>query len=188
MLTPVYLGQTVPALTGRQTWVGIASWTPDFRRRVELAGALFGGELSVAAADAWFGGRSSVSCCRTARGRSDLTRDLLPMLVSVHRFGCATVYQVDASWSDRAAGRATALDSESRARCRASDLLPRPGRRRGHCNELHPRRESLRLGGSRRRRSTVRSSKPPYIDRCAPSITARSRPVVPTNCAHSPNV
>ena len=30
VLSTLYLGQIVPAETGRNTWVGIASWTPDF--------------------------------------------------------------------------------------------------------------------------------------------------------------
>ena len=35
VLTPVYSGLLIPAYTGRETWIGAGSWTPDFERRRE---------------------------------------------------------------------------------------------------------------------------------------------------------
>ena len=46
VLSTVYLGQIVPAETGRNTWVGIASWTPDYSERVDAANRLFAGDLT----------------------------------------------------------------------------------------------------------------------------------------------
>ena len=50
VLAPVYTGITVPAYTGRETWIGAGSWTPDQPGRTEEAEALFGGRLDPAAA------------------------------------------------------------------------------------------------------------------------------------------
>jgi hypothetical protein len=97
VLAPVYLGQTVPELTGRKTWVGIRSWTPDYQSRVAFADALFDGKMAPEAARKFAqstGARFLVSDCRN---RADLESDLGPMLTTVKRFGCATVYQVGAS-------------------------------------------------------------------------------------------
>jgi hypothetical protein len=97
VLAPVYLGQTVPGLTGRKTWVGIASWTPDYKARVARANALFDGRLARRDAREFVrstGARFLVSDCRD---RADLASDLGPILTAVRRFGCATVYRVGVS-------------------------------------------------------------------------------------------
>ena len=41
VLAPVYSGLLVPAYTGRETWVGAGSWSPDFAQRQQLAEDLF---------------------------------------------------------------------------------------------------------------------------------------------------
>ncbi len=94
VLAPEYLGQVVPAETGRKTWVGIFSWTPDYDRRVSLTEALFSGELSSAESvelvDA-SGARFLLADCQHPH---DLSGVLGPVLLSVRHFGCATVYRV----------------------------------------------------------------------------------------------
>jgi hypothetical protein len=94
VLSTVYLGQLVPDETGRNTWVGIASWTPEFSRRVTGAEQFFSGELSRAA---------SAKLVRSTRVRflladcshtKDLSSILGTMIQSKVRFGCATVYEV----------------------------------------------------------------------------------------------
>ena len=45
VLAPIYAGLMVPYQTGRETWVGQISWTPNYRRRVDRAEELFSGEL-----------------------------------------------------------------------------------------------------------------------------------------------
>ena len=52
VLAPVYTGIAVPAYTGRETWIGAGSWTPDQPERARAAEALFGGRLDAAAAEA----------------------------------------------------------------------------------------------------------------------------------------
>jgi hypothetical protein len=87
------LGQMVPAESGRHTWVGLPSWTPDVDRRARLAHALLAGQLAPRDARLLVrssGARFVLSDCL---GR-DLSGALRPMLLSVRHFGCTTVYRV----------------------------------------------------------------------------------------------
>jgi len=92
VLAPAYLGPLVPAYTGRETWVGAGSWTPDLARRTAEAEALFSGRLAPDRARALIrrsGARFLLADCQ---GRADLRRLGLP----ARRYGCATVYRVPA--------------------------------------------------------------------------------------------
>jgi hypothetical protein len=92
VLSAVYLGQIVPAETGRKTWVGIVGWTPDYQGRVALANQLFSGKLSQSASIDLVrstGARFLLSDCQN---RANLIPLLHSILRSVRRFGCATVY------------------------------------------------------------------------------------------------
>jgi len=94
VLTPFYLGQTIPAETDRNTWLGALSWTPDFFTRLGTAGRLFSGDLPTPAAVEFVkstGARFLLSDCGS---HADLSILLAPILRSVHHFGCATVYEV----------------------------------------------------------------------------------------------
>jgi hypothetical protein len=95
VLAPIYSGLMVPYQTGRETWVGQLSWTPRYHQRVARAEALFSGRLDRARAArlvAETGARFLYADCLE---RADLSSALRPYLVSVRRFGCATVYEVD---------------------------------------------------------------------------------------------
>jgi hypothetical protein len=94
VLSPVYLGQIVPAETGRQTWVGIYSWTPDYQRRTAMAEQLFSGELSPTASVEFVRSSGARFLLGDCQHRTDLTSMLRPILQSVRRFGCASVYEV----------------------------------------------------------------------------------------------
>ena len=50
VVTENYLGTVIPAWTGRQTWIGAGSWTPQFEQRRKLVDALFAGRLDAASA------------------------------------------------------------------------------------------------------------------------------------------
>jgi len=94
VLAPVYAGIAVPAYTGRETWIGAGSWTPDQPQRVQAAEALFGGRLDAAAAEALVrrsGARFVLSDCH---GRADVGRVLAGFTEPPRRFGCATVWRV----------------------------------------------------------------------------------------------
>jgi hypothetical protein len=94
VLTPVYMGLLVPAYTGRETWVGAGSWTPDFTARQQQAERLFAGRLNPAQAAALVrrsGARFLLSDCH---GRADIARTVAAFTDPPHRYGCATVWRV----------------------------------------------------------------------------------------------
>lgn len=94
VLAPVYSGIVVPAYTGRETWVGAGSWTPDQPRRAEQAEALFAGRLDAATAKALVrrsGARYLLSDCH---GRADVAALVAGVAEPPRRFGCATVWRV----------------------------------------------------------------------------------------------
>lgn len=95
VLTPVYSGIVLPAYTGRETYIGAGSWTPNADRRREEAEDLFGGRMSTTEAEALVrrsGARFLYSDCH---GRADIDRIVRPFTDPPRRFGCATVYRVD---------------------------------------------------------------------------------------------
>jgi hypothetical protein len=94
VLTPVYSGIVLPAYTGRETYIGAGSWTPDADRRREDAEDLFGGRMSSAEARSFVrrsGARFLYSDCH---GRANIDRVVRPFTDPPRRIGCATVYRV----------------------------------------------------------------------------------------------
>jgi hypothetical protein len=92
VLAPVELGVAVPAETGRRTWVGIFSWTPNYQNRVTAASNLFAGLLSPTAAHQLVedsGTRFLLSDCQH---HANLAPALGALLESRQYFGCVTVY------------------------------------------------------------------------------------------------
>jgi hypothetical protein len=97
VLAPAYLGTAVPAYTGRETWTGAGSWTPDFDQRSLVAVALFEGELPRARAEAVVrdsGARFLFSDCHDRAPPEELTALLERVTEPPRRFGCATVWRV----------------------------------------------------------------------------------------------
>jgi hypothetical protein len=96
VLTRSYLGAVVPALTDRQTYIGDCLWSePDCMGRTNFAQALVDGTISIDQARAFVrltGARFVLTDCQDP---ADLTQTLAPLLQSVHRFGCAAVYELD---------------------------------------------------------------------------------------------
>jgi hypothetical protein len=101
VLTQFYLGEAVPGRTGRRTFVGDCLWSePNCMPRAIGADAVFEGTESRAAARRFVrqsGARFLLASCN---GQDiGLRRSLGSMIVSVRRFGCATVYELDAPTS-----------------------------------------------------------------------------------------
>ncbi len=98
VLTRAYLGAAVPGKTGRRTLVGDCLWSePYCKQRGQVTEALFGGRLSRAVARRFVhatGARFVLADCHT---KISMTRLLAPLVVSVHRFGCASVLELNAS-------------------------------------------------------------------------------------------
>jgi hypothetical protein len=97
VLTRTYLGVTVPARTGRHTFVGSCLWsTPHCSQRLTLTKQMFTGGLRPGAIRALVlgsGARFVLADCRTT---TDLDPVLAPLGPRVRKFGCASVYEIDA--------------------------------------------------------------------------------------------
>jgi hypothetical protein len=94
VLAPVYSGIVVPAYTGRESWVGAGSWTPNQPQRAAQAEDLFAGRLDAARAAALVrrsGARFLYSDCH---GRADIAAQVAAVTEPPRRFGCATVWRV----------------------------------------------------------------------------------------------
>ncbi len=96
VLTQFYLGETVPAATGRRTFVGDCLWSePSCIPRSLAADRLFRGTDSAAAARRFVkqtGARFVLASCKS--GIVDLSAKLGALIVATRRFGCATVYRL----------------------------------------------------------------------------------------------
>lgn len=97
VLTPLYLGQLIPAETGRRTWVGTQSWTPDYFERVPTVEHLFDGAMKPSAAIAFVRSTGARFLIVDCQHRANLATVLRPILDDVRRFGCATVLHVAAA-------------------------------------------------------------------------------------------
>jgi hypothetical protein len=97
-----YLGQLIPGATGRHTYVGDCLWSqPRCHHRLDTVRKLFAGKLdhdAVRRMVVFHGARFLLADCRQTVPLGTL---LSPIIVAVHRFGCATVYDLDAA-ADRA--------------------------------------------------------------------------------------
>ena len=94
-MTRSYLGAVVPSWTGRHVLVGDCLWSqPGCLTRTAIALDLFSGGYDDATVRRFVrnsGARFLLADCRV---NVDLRAALRPVLVSVRRFGCATVYEV----------------------------------------------------------------------------------------------
>ena len=93
VLAPAYGGHMLPYKTGREVYVGALSWTPDWAGRVAATQRLFEGRPPDTEARAFVrrtGARFVFVDCRP--GLRDLEPVLGPLIESVHRFDCATLY------------------------------------------------------------------------------------------------
>ena len=95
VLTPVYSGILVPAYTGRETYIGAGSWTPNFDAPPpQDAEALFAGEMDTGEARALVRRSGAGFLYSDCHGRADIERIVRPFTEPPRRFGCATVYRV----------------------------------------------------------------------------------------------
>ncbi len=97
VLAPSYSSLLVPARTGRETYVGPFSWTPNWSQRAITANDLFEGRLRGPEARAFViasRARWLLADCRL-KDVSALDRSLAPLLARPPaRFGCATLYEL----------------------------------------------------------------------------------------------
>jgi hypothetical protein len=97
VLTRSYLGAAVPGFTGRRTMIGDCLWSePGCLTRSAYAQNLFDGSLTGAPARAFVkasGARFLLADCSSP---GSLNSTLGSLVISVRRFGCASVYELDA--------------------------------------------------------------------------------------------
>jgi len=94
VLSRLEVGQAVPGYTGRNTYVGHYTWTPDYVDKVERARALFEGELSGEEARRLVRESRATFLLADCRSGAGLRASLGPSVASQRRFGCATVYEL----------------------------------------------------------------------------------------------
>jgi hypothetical protein len=82
----------VPGYTGRQTFAGHESWTPDPAVRFTLADRLIAQATDPATARRFVTATHARFVLADCGANAALTRTLAPITASSHRFGCATVY------------------------------------------------------------------------------------------------
>jgi hypothetical protein len=106
VLSRAYSGFFVPYTTGRETYVGALSWSPDFLHRKGYSDELFQGRMTGARARAFVRSTRARFLLGDCGSRPDLAPELRGMVESVHRFGCASVYVLRPTPAmTRAAGR-----------------------------------------------------------------------------------
>jgi hypothetical protein len=108
VLGSVYGGYMLPSRTGRETWIGALSWTPDWRGRQRLADGLIvdGTVRGAAARDLVTRTHARFVFVDCRPGLRNLQPELQPILESTRRFGCASLYTIkDRPDMARAAGR-----------------------------------------------------------------------------------
>ncbi len=105
VLPTAYLGSAVPAFSGRSSWVGHPSWTPDFLHRARLADDLFDGALTGHEGRKFVRSTGAAFLLSDCRDREDLEITLGPAAVTRRSFGCAAVYEVNHSRPDAGVSR-----------------------------------------------------------------------------------
>ena len=97
VLASAEFGALIPHATGRETWVGTPSWSPDFGERSAAVADLFAGRLSAAQARRVVRSSGARFVLQDCRGRADLAGALRPLLVATRRHGCAELYELELS-------------------------------------------------------------------------------------------
>jgi hypothetical protein len=92
VLAPEPFAIVVPSQTGRAVWVGHPYWSEDYRARAHQANTLFEGRMRPHAARAFVASTGASLVVSDCTHRANLARALGPIVGSVDRFGCATVY------------------------------------------------------------------------------------------------
>ena len=91
---PAFLGLAIPAETGRHTWIGHPTWTPDYTARAVLGERLFENELPPAVARRTILATGAAFVISDCRGRRDIDAALAPIASRRIRVGCATVWEI----------------------------------------------------------------------------------------------
>lgn len=94
VLAPLFIALDVPPTSGRQVWVGHQTWTPSWATRQRQVESLFDTPLPAPQAQAFVRSTGASVLVSDCRRRVDLAPELGSLLARVHRFGCASVYEL----------------------------------------------------------------------------------------------
>lgn len=96
VLTPIHLGALVPFETGRNTYIGDCYWSlPDCRgRNVNSWLVAHWAQVWPRIARAFVMSTGARFLVKDCKGRDHIWHELHSIILSVHRFGCATVYEL----------------------------------------------------------------------------------------------
>jgi hypothetical protein len=94
VMTENYLGTVIPAYTGRQTWLGAGSWSPNFNTRQKLLDELFAGKLGTNAARALVVRPGAGFILEDCRATPAFFKQVEPFARVVWKQGCVSVLRV----------------------------------------------------------------------------------------------
>jgi hypothetical protein len=94
VMTENYLGTVIPAYTGRQTWLGAGSWSPNFNSRQKLLDELFAGKLGTSGARAVVVRRGAGFILEDCRATPAFYKQVAPFTRLVWKQGCVAVLRV----------------------------------------------------------------------------------------------
>jgi hypothetical protein len=108
VLTPIHLGAIVPSQTGRHTYIGDCYWSlPDCGdRNVNSWLVVHWGRVLPRYARTFVIGTAARFVLKDCKGNDHVWPELHKIILSVHRFGCASVYEIEPpselaqSWPD----------------------------------------------------------------------------------------
>ena len=94
VMTENYLGTVIPAYTGRQTWLGAGSWSPDFNTRQKALDQLFAGKLGPQAARELVVRPGAGFILEDCRAKPQFFANVKAFTEVVWKKGCVTVLRV----------------------------------------------------------------------------------------------
>ncbi|MEI7890107.1 MAG: hypothetical protein WCI34_07335, partial [Actinomycetes bacterium] len=94
VVTENYLATVIPAYTGRQSWLGADSWTPQSPVRRKQLDRLFAGQLSTAEARSLLVRRGGGFIIEDCRAKPGFFRTVRPFTRVVWKQGCVTVLRI----------------------------------------------------------------------------------------------
>ena len=93
-----YGGLLVPGYTGKESYIGPRSWTPNWTAKSKLSGGLLLGLLGPAGTQNLLRETKTrwvfAECDRHGKALPSIAGNIGPLLLAEHRFGCATVYSI----------------------------------------------------------------------------------------------
>ena len=95
VVTENYLATVIPAYTGRQTFLGAGSWTPNFDLRRDLLAELFAGQLGARSARQLLVRPGAGYLLDTCRANPKFFEDVSQFTTVVWKRGCVTVLRIE---------------------------------------------------------------------------------------------